>query len=64
MLKMLGPPFCYNYQNCFICFGALFTAHPVYQGVKIWNSIPVEIQKLPKLTSKFKAHLMQTCLKK
>ena len=30
MLKMLGPPFCYNYQNCFICFGALFTAHPVY----------------------------------
>ena len=26
-----GPPFCYYYQNCFICFGALFTAHPVYQ---------------------------------
>ena len=24
---------CYYYLNCFICFGALFMAHPVYQYV-------------------------------
>ena len=27
---------CYYYLNCFICFGALFMAHPV---LGIWSSI-------------------------
>ena len=36
-----------------------------YQGVKVWNSIPVEIQNLPKsrFKIKLKSHLMQAYLK-
>ena len=36
-----------------------------YQGVKVWNSIPVEIQNLPKsrFRIKLKSHLMQAYLK-
>ena len=36
-----------------------------YQGVKVWNSIPVEIQNLPKsrFKIKLKLHLMQAYLK-
>ena len=28
---------CYYYLNCFICFGALFMAHPVYLA---WKNLP------------------------
>ena len=36
-----------------------------YHGVKVWNSIPVEIQNLPKSRFKIlKSHLMQAYLKK
>ena len=36
-----------------------------YQGVKVWNSIPVGIQNLPKsrFKIKLKSHLMQAYLK-
>ena len=36
-----------------------------YQGVKVWNSIPVEIQNLPnsRFKIKLKSHLMQAYLK-
>ena len=36
-----------------------------YQGVKVWNSIPVEIQNLPKsrFKIKLKSYLMQAYLK-
>ena len=28
---------CYYYLNCFICFGALFMAHPVYRLQALLN---------------------------
>ena len=28
---------CYYYQYCLICFGALFTAHPVYNALNSLN---------------------------
>ena len=35
---------CYYYLNCFICFGALFMAHPVYRILSIELSVLSQFQ--------------------
>ena len=43
---------CYYYLNCFICFGALFMAHPVlsFMTLKIMFDLSAEAFKLLGLT--------------